>query len=195
MGKVKELSYQKRQMVADLHKSGNGYKKMQKWLNILLTTFMAIIKKLQTSGTVANLPGRGCKCMLSPRTVRKMVKEAKKNPRTTVQELQTLVGSWGHKVPKSTIRHHLHTNRLFGRVAQRKPLLRGNQQNQAFWPCTLSACLVSKEGCIQGNAPTVKYGGWIIDALWWFWCQWPRAGVGNPGPGEPQGVLAFVATQ
>ena len=32
--------------------------------------------------------------MLSPRTVRKMVREAKKNPRTTVQELQTLIASW-----------------------------------------------------------------------------------------------------
>ena len=41
--------------------------------------------------------------MLSPRTVRKMVKEAKKNPRTTVKELQTLVASWGHRVSKSTI--------------------------------------------------------------------------------------------
>ena len=46
------------------------------------------------------------------------------NQRTTVQELQTLVVSLGHKVSKSTIRRHLHTNRLFGRVAQTKPLLR-----------------------------------------------------------------------
>ena len=66
--------------------------------------------------------------MLSPRTVRKMVREAKKNPRTTVQELQTLVASWGHKVSKSTIRRHLHTNRLFGRVARRKPLLRATNK-------------------------------------------------------------------
>ena len=27
-------------------------------------------------------------------------------------------------------------------------------------------------------------------ALAWF-----RSGVGNPGPGEPQGVMAFVVTQ
>ena len=59
-------------------------------LQFLLTTVRAIIQKFQTSGTVANLPGRGRKCMLSPHTVRKMVREAKKNPRTTVQELQTL---------------------------------------------------------------------------------------------------------
>ena len=28
-----------------------------------------------------------------------------------VQQLQTLVASWGHKVSKLTKRHHLHTNR------------------------------------------------------------------------------------
>ena len=75
-----------------------GTKKIQKQLNKPLTTVKAIIKKFQTSGTVANFPGRGRKYMLSPRTVRKMAREAKKNPRTTVQELQTLVASWGHKV-------------------------------------------------------------------------------------------------
>ena len=61
--------------------------------------------------------------MLSPHTVRQMVREAKKNPRTTVQELETLVASWGHKVSRSTIRRYLHANRLFGQVARRKPLL------------------------------------------------------------------------
>ena len=108
--------------------SGNGYKKIHKRLKISLTTVRAIIQKFQTPGTVANLPGRGHKCMLSPRTVRKTVREAKKKPRTTVQELQTLVVSWGHKGSKSTIRPHLHTNRLFGRVARRKPLLRATNK-------------------------------------------------------------------
>ena len=79
--------------------------------------------------TFEHLPGRGRKCMLSPRTVRNMVRESKKNLRNTVQELQTLVASWGHKVSKSTIRQALfHTNRLFGKVAQRKPLLRATNK-------------------------------------------------------------------
>ena len=33
---------------------------------------------------VANLPGRGSKCIVSPQTVRKMVREAISNPRITV---------------------------------------------------------------------------------------------------------------
>ena len=109
-------------MVVDLHKSGNGYKTIAKKLNIPLTTIRAIIKKFKTTGTVVNLPGRGRKCILPPRTVRQMVREAKGNPRATVGELQNLVASWGHQVSKSTIRRHLHGNRLYGRVARKKSL-------------------------------------------------------------------------
>ena len=119
MRKGKELTNEERQMVVDLHKSGNGYKTIAKKLNIPLTTIRAIIKKFKTTETVVNLPGRG-KCILPPRTVRQMVREAKGNPRATVGELQNLVASCSHQVSKSIIRCHLHANRLFGRVARKK---------------------------------------------------------------------------
>ena len=139
-----------------------GTKKIHKRLNMPLTTLGATIKMFQTFGTVANLLGGGCKGVLSPRSVR----------RTKDHTLQTLVAFWGHKVSKSTIRRHLRTNRLFGRVARRKPLLRANSKfkhlefakrhwnydwNRVLWsdetkmklqPCTPLACLPSKEGCI-----------------------------------------------
>ena len=77
--------------------------------------------------------------MLSICTMRKMVRDAKKKPSSTVQELQTSVASWGHKVSKSTIRHHLHTYRFFGRVARRKPLLRAtNKFKCQELPCNRS---------------------------------------------------------
>ena len=60
--------------------------------------------------------------MLSPRTERKMLREAKKNPRTTVQELQTLVESWGSQ--SLEINHKPPLPIPTGRVARRKPLLR-----------------------------------------------------------------------
>ena len=53
------ISIQKIQMVID-HKSGNGYKKIHKRLNIPLSTVRAIIKKCKTYGMVTNLPGRRC---------------------------------------------------------------------------------------------------------------------------------------
>jgi hypothetical protein len=55
MKKTKELAVQKRQMVVDLHKSGNVYKKIHKRLNIPLSTVRAIIKKCKRYGIVENL--------------------------------------------------------------------------------------------------------------------------------------------
>ena len=123
MKKTKELAVQKRQMIVDLHKYGNGYKKIGKQCNIPLSTVRAIIKKFKRYGTFENLMGRGCNCILPPRILRRMVREATKSPRITLKELQALVVSWGHQVLKSTIRHHLHNHSLIGRVARRKPFL------------------------------------------------------------------------
>ena len=53
--------------------------------------------------------------VLPPCTVRRMIK--------TVGELQRKVASWGHQVSKTTIRRHLHANKLFGRLARKKPFL------------------------------------------------------------------------
>ena len=83
----------------------------------------AILKKFKATGTVTNLPGRGPMFILPPRTARRMIREAKKSPRITVGELQRKVASWGHQVSKTTIRHHLHANKLFGRHARKKPFL------------------------------------------------------------------------
>ena len=118
--------------------------------------------------------------MLSSRTVRKMVREAKKNPRTTVQELQTLVASWGHKVSKSTIRRHLHTNRLFGRVARRKPLLRATNKfkhlefAKCHWNYDWNRVLWSDETKIElfGNVHVCqKRFTYTIKVVhcWYFW--------------------------
>ena len=114
-------------MDVDLHKCGNGKrlngKNICKRLNIPLSTVGAIIKKFKRYGTVVNLMGRGRNCILPPRILRRMVREATKSPRITVKELQALVASWGHQVSKSTIRRHLHNHSLIGRVARRTPFL------------------------------------------------------------------------
>ena len=118
----KRIGSSKEADVVDLHKCGNGYKKISKRLNIPLSTVRAIIKKFKRYGTVENVMGRGCNCILSPKILRRMVREATKFPRITVNELQALAASWGYQVSKSTIRHHLHNHSLIGRVARRKPL-------------------------------------------------------------------------
>ena len=47
--------------------------------------------------------GRGRNCILAPRILRRMVREATKSPRITVKELQAFVASWGHQVSKSKV--------------------------------------------------------------------------------------------
>ena len=94
------MAVQKRQMVVDLHECGNGYKKICKWFNIPLRIVRAIIKKFKRYGTVENLMGRGRNCILPPRILSRMVREATKSPRITVKELQALVASWDHQVSK-----------------------------------------------------------------------------------------------
>ena len=132
MGKTTEHTVQVRQMCVDLHKSGNGYKKIATRLHLPISTVRGIVKKFKTTGTVVNKPGRGRKFMLPPRTVRRMVREIKKSPKLTVTELQGMVASWGHKVSKTTIRRCLHANGLFGRHARKKPFLTQNHERLEF---------------------------------------------------------------
>ena len=58
-----------------------------------------------------------------PWAVRRMIREAKKSPRITVGELQRKVAFWTHQISKTTIRHHFHAKKLFGRHARKKPFL------------------------------------------------------------------------
>ena len=57
------------------------------------------------------------------------------NPRTIVQELQTLVASWGHKVSKSTIRLLPPYQQALWKGCRKKALTESNQQIQASGVC------------------------------------------------------------
>ena len=87
------------------------------------STIRATLKKVKATGTVTNMVGRGPMFIFPPRTVRRMIREAKKYPRITFGKLQRKVASRGHHVSKTTIRHHLHSNKLFGRHAIKKTFL------------------------------------------------------------------------
>ena len=95
MGKTKEHTVQVRQMCVDLHKSGNGYKKIATRLHLPISTVRGIVKKFKTTGTVVNKPGRGRggKSSFCHHSVRRMVREIKKSPKLTVTELQGMVAS------------------------------------------------------------------------------------------------------
>ena len=146
-----------------------------KRVNIPQTTVRAIIKHFQTSETVANLPGRGSKYMLSPCTVRKGPHF--KNCRLVASCLNN------HKTPPPY-------QQAFERVTQIKPLLRATNKfklldhwnydwNRVLWSDEtkklnlLAMYTVSmfgvKTGCIQGKPHTYhQIWWWINDALWMF---------------------------
>ena len=102
-------------------------------LKMSISTVRAIFKKFKATGTVTKLSGRRPMFILPPRTVRRMIREAKKSPRITVGELLRKVASWGHQVCKTTIRRHLHANKLFGRHARKKSLSCHFTTNVSAW--------------------------------------------------------------
>ena len=58
MGKIREHINKMRKKFVELHKLGNGYKKIATRLTISISTVRAILKRVKATGTVTNLPGR-----------------------------------------------------------------------------------------------------------------------------------------
>src|SRR4029434_8392040 len=83
--KTKEHSEQLREKVFEKYKSGQGYKKMSKALNIPWNSVKSIIKKWKEYGTCVNLPRAGRPHKLSDRARRRLVIEATKTPMTTLK--------------------------------------------------------------------------------------------------------------
>ena len=71
-------------MVIDLHKCGNGYKKICKQLNIQLSTARAIINKIYRTVELASSTHEVF--ILPLRILRRIVREATKSLRITVKE-------------------------------------------------------------------------------------------------------------
>ncbi|XP_067348196.1 uncharacterized protein [Channa argus] len=81
--KTKEHSKEVRENVIEKHKSGDGYKKISKSLNIPLSTVKSIIKKWKEHGTSVNLHRSGHPQKLSESAKRELVSIAKNCTRKT----------------------------------------------------------------------------------------------------------------
>ncbi|MGH0152133.1 UNVERIFIED_CONTAM: hypothetical protein FKN15_021872 [Acipenser sinensis] len=80
--KTKELSKQVRDKVVEKYRSGLGYKKISKTLNIPRSTIKAIIKKWKEYGTTTNLAREGRPPKLTDQARRALIrgnKETKDN--------------------------------------------------------------------------------------------------------------------
>ena len=123
MRKITEHTNQIREKCADLHKSGNGCTEIATCLEMPIYTIRAII---QINWNYYKLAWKRTQVYFPPKQ------------RITLGELQKSVASWGHKVPKTTIRRSHHANRLFGRHARKKPFFSFNHKCKVWSLLTLT---------------------------------------------------------
>uniref|UniRef100_A0A803JPD6 Transposase Tc1-like domain-containing protein n=1 Tax=Xenopus tropicalis TaxID=8364 RepID=A0A803JPD6_XENTR len=124
MGKTKELSKDVRDKIVDLHKAGMGYKTISKKLGEKVTTVGAIVRKWKEHKMTINRPRSGAPRKISPRGVSMILREVKKHPRTTREELVNDLKLAGTTVTKKTIGNTLHRNGLKSCRARKVPLLK-----------------------------------------------------------------------
>lgn len=86
---------------------------------------------IEVASDFINLSGRVCKYVLPTSRVRKLERQKY----ITVGDLQETAAFWSHQVSKSTVRRHLHANKLFGRHARRKKILSSNHKSKCLEVC------------------------------------------------------------
>ncbi|XP_053320788.1 general transcription factor IIF subunit 1-like [Spea bombifrons] len=115
----RELPKHQRDLIVERYRSGEGYKKISKALDIPWNTVKAVIIKWRKYGTTETLPRTGRPSKIDEKTRRKLVKEVCKRPTATLKELQEFLASTGCVLHVATISRILHMNGLWGRVAKR----------------------------------------------------------------------------
>ncbi len=108
MAKPMELSNGIKDSIVNLHKAGDGCRKIAKAITRPLSTVKAFLTRYKVRGHIHNLrrPGRPQK--LSPGTVRRVVREMEKNIRTTVKTVRESLEEAGTSASRKTIKRALH---------------------------------------------------------------------------------------
>ena len=91
------------------YRSGLGYKKISKTLNIPRSTVKSIIKKLKEYGTTTNLP------KLTDQERRALIREATKRPKITLKELQSSTAEIRVSVHRTTLSCTLHRTKVMAK--------------------------------------------------------------------------------
>ncbi|KAF7651086.1 hypothetical protein LDENG_00116390 [Lucifuga dentata] len=183
--KTKEHSKQLCEKVIEKHKSGEGYKKISKSVNIPWSSVKSIIKKWKACGTTVNLPRAGRAPKLSDRARRRLVREATKTPMTTLKELQGSVAAIGESVQTTTVAWLLHQSQLFGRAAQRN--IRSGQEHALSCvlphpPCDRNAPGPSWQPSWQTRGPSPSHRGTHLFATAGCYVGVPSAWSSHWGP-------------
>ncbi len=122
----REMSQDLRKKIIDLHKKGEGYKKISKAVLISQNTVAKVVQTFKKDGTATisqRRPGRPRK--LTPRQKRLLMRRVEENRHASSLQLSKEVESQtGVTISRDTIRRTLQRNGMHGCRPRKKPLLK-----------------------------------------------------------------------
>ncbi|XP_073453489.1 uncharacterized protein [Aquarana catesbeiana] len=107
IGRSREISEDLRKQVVEAHKSGKGYKRIAKDLDLHQSTVRQIVYKWKKFSTVATLPRSGRPTKISAKARCTILKHLTENPRVTAKDLKASLALDNINVHESTIRKTL----------------------------------------------------------------------------------------
>ncbi|KAI4882736.1 hypothetical protein NFI96_028539 [Prochilodus magdalenae] len=116
MGVSKQLSNDLKTKIVQRHGLGEGYRKLSQRFQLSVSTVRNIVRKWKTTGTVQVKARSGGPRKISNKQKRRMLRTVRVNPQTSTKDLQHDLAADGVTVHRSTIRHTLHKEMLYGRV-------------------------------------------------------------------------------
>ena len=112
MGKTKELPKDTRDKIVALYQAGMGFRTTGKQLGEKETTVDATIRKWKKLKVIVSLPQTGAPCKISPHGVSTIMRKVRDQPRTTWQDLVSVLKRAGTTVSKVTIGNTLRRHGL-----------------------------------------------------------------------------------
>jgi len=129
VAKKSELSAFVRNQIVFLRKRGESYREIGKTLKLSFSTVRHVIKKYEETNSTKNRRRSGRPKALTVREQRNIIKEAIKNPFVSAQSLSAdIATSSGKTVSAQTVRNVLHSAKIYGRAARKKPFI--NDKNR-----------------------------------------------------------------
>ena len=118
MPKTRELTEAERMAIYTKRQAGATLQVLATEYNICVEGVRKIINKVETTGSVQNLPRSGRHRATTEREDRAIVRLVKTNPNISARETKERLNL---NVAEETIRNRLHEANLFGRIARNKP--------------------------------------------------------------------------
>lgn len=103
MLRSKELTKHQRDLIVERYRSGEGYKKISKALDISWNTVKGVINKWRKYGTTVTLSRSGRPSRVDKKTETKLVREDIERPETAVKEQQLSLASTGCSLQVTTL--------------------------------------------------------------------------------------------